>query len=102
MRGSELSNYLKGFKKGIIQIVFVKLYEQQNTFFTKKEESALVCINIENKVQDSEDFLNGKFKVHNSKANDNKLAESDGILVGSDIAINQAVSKQNEIKQIGL
>ena len=101
MRGMELSSYLRGFKKGIIKVVFMKLYEQQNKFFNQqKEEAGLVCINLENKIKDSEDFLNGKFELYDSKAKTDKRAEADGVLTGKDIEINQAVSGQNEIKRI--
>lgn len=102
MKGSELSNYIKGFKKGIIEIVFVKLYQQQNKFFNEQpKEPGLVCINLKTKIQDSEDFLNGEFKIHKSKARTDKRAEADGVLTGSDIELNQAVSNQDEIRQIG-
>lgn len=99
--GIKLSQYLKSFKKGIIYIVFQRLYEQQNKFFNTQKETGLICVDIKSKVKDSEDFLNGKFRLHNSKAKNDKKAMNDGINVGKDIELNQAVSKQDEIKMIG-
>lgn len=101
MVSTNLSKYLKSFKQGIIKVVFTKLYEKQNQFFSSQKETGLVCLNIESKVKESEDFLQGKFKVHTSKAKIDKRAEADGILTGKDIELNQAVSKQDEIKMIG-
>lgn len=101
MVSTNLSKYLKSFKQGIIKIVFTKLYEKQNQFFSSQKETGLICLNIESKVKESEDFLQGKFKAHTSKAKIDKRAEADGILTGKDIELNQAVSKQDEIKMIG-
>ncbi|RYA23924.1 hypothetical protein CRU96_05815 [Malaciobacter halophilus] len=102
MKGSELSSYLKGFKKGIIKIVFAKLWEHQNKFFNEqKQEPGLVCIDLESKIKDSEDFLSGKIKPHKSKAKTDTRGEADGVMTGKEIELNQAVSKQDEIRQIG-
>lgn len=101
MVSTNLSKYLKSFKQGIIKIVFTKLYEKQNQFFSSQKETGLVCLSIESKVKESEDFLQGKFKFHTSKAKIDGRAEADGILTGKDIELNQAVSKQDEIKMIG-
>lgn len=101
--GSVLANFLKGYKIGIIRIVFIKLYKQQNKFFNQQvTEGGLVCVDIESKVQSSEDFLNGKFNLHVSKAKENEKAIQEGIKDGSEININQAVSKQKETKQLGV
>lgn len=101
MVSSNLSNYLKSFKQGIIKIVFVKIYEKQNQFFNSQKETGLVCMNIESKIQESKDFLDGKFKTYTSKAKIDNHAEADGVLTGNKIELNQAVSKQDEIKMIG-
>lgn len=47
MTSTNLSKYLKSFKQGIIKIVFTKLYEKQNQFFSSQKETGLVCLNIE-------------------------------------------------------
>jgi hypothetical protein len=100
-KGASLSSYIKGFKSGIIKIVFVKIWEQQNTFFNEQDEAGLVCINLETKIQESEDSLKGKFREHKSKSKTDTRAEAAGILAGKDIEINQAVSGQDEIKRLG-
>lgn len=102
IKGSTLQSFMKSFKKGIIQIVFIKLYKKQNDFFNEKEkEPGLVCINLESKINESTDFLNGKFKTHKSKAKIDECGMGAGILAGNDIELNQAVSSQDEIKSIG-
>lgn len=101
MISTNLSKYLKSFKQGIIKIVFTKLYEKQNQFFSSQKETGLICLNIESKIKESKDFLKGKFRPHSTKANIDKRAEADGILAGKEIELNQAVSKQDEIKMIG-
>lgn len=101
MISTNLSKYLKSFKQGIIKIVFIKLYEKQNQFFSSQKETGLICLNIESKVKESEDFLKGKFRPHSTKAKIDKRAEADGILTGQEIELNQAVAKQDEIKMIG-
>lgn len=102
IRGSELASYIKGFKKGIIKSVFTKLWNQQTKFFNQqKQEAGLVLMDIESKIKDSEAFFGDKFEVYESKAKTDKRAEADGILTGKDITINQAVARQDEIKQIG-
>lgn len=101
MISTNLSKYLKSFKQGIIKIVFTKLYEKQNQFFSSQKETGLICLNIESKVKESEDFLKGKFRPHVTKSKIDKKAEADGILTGQEIELNQAVSKQDEIKMIG-
>jgi hypothetical protein len=97
-----LSSYLKSFKKGLIKIVYVKLYEQQNNFFTQQtQEAGLVCMELKTKVQEAENFFGKKTEQHKSKAQRNTRAEADGVMNGRDISINQAVSRQDDIKQIG-
>ena len=101
MISTNLSKYLKSFKQGIIKIVFTKLYEKQNQFFSSQKETGLICLNIESKVKESKDFLKGKFRPHSTKAKIDKRAVADGILTGQEIELNQAVAKQDEIKMIG-
>ena len=101
IKGKLLANHLKSFKEGIIHSVFVKLYEQQNKFFNQQQqERGLVCVDMENKIKESMDFLDGKFKVHKSKAKQDKSGLNAGILAGKDIAINQAINRQDETLQI--
>ena len=84
----------------IKQAGYIRIH-QQNQFFSSQDEAGLVCVDLQTKIQESEDFLNGKFKEHKSKAKTDTRAELAGILAGQDIEINQAVSGQDEIKSLG-
>jgi len=56
---------------------------------------------MKSKIKESENFLDGKFKLHQSKAKQDEAGLRAGILAGKDIEINQAINKQDEILQIG-
>jgi len=103
LKSHTLKSKMQGFKKGIIKIVFKKLYEQQNKFFNQQEqEYGLVCIDLESRIKESTDFLNGEFSTFESKSKSkvDRSAESAGILAGNKIQINQAVHGQKEVRQL--
>lgn len=105
-KGKNLTMAVKSFKKGMIETISLKLFEQQSQFFSSQEESGLICIDLETKIKDSQDFLNNilndKIIRHSSKAKYVKEAYNQGIISADEIEINQAVSKQNVIQKIEL
>lgn len=98
--GSYLSSYIKSFKKGIIKSIFTKIYEQQYKFFTHNKEVGIICLDYESKLEECRKHLLHTTRAKQSKAITNSNAMIDGINTGNNIEINQAVSKQNEIKAL--
>lgn len=97
---------LKSYKIGIIDTVSKKLFARQNQFFTEQTAGTdLVCMDRETRIKESmsflEELLGNKVKDHKSQAQYEKQGLKDGINAGKEIELNQAVSKQDEIKMIG-
>lgn len=98
---------LKSYKIGIINTVTRKLLNRQNEFFTEQTAGTdLVCMDRETRIKDSmsflEELLGNKVKDHKSQAQYEKQGLKDGMNAGKEIELNQAVSKQDEIKMIGV
>ena len=105
--GKFLSKKVKSFKIGLIDKISYKLQLQQRTFFNHQKNSTdLVCIDLNIKLKDAEEYLKqllnvDKFKKHNSKAQYDRAGLIAGGKAGEELEISQAVSGQEEIKKIG-
>ncbi|UTJ05416.1 DUF2786 domain-containing protein [Arcobacter roscoffensis] len=98
---------MKSYKKGIVESVFARLMEQHKVFFNEQAKGTdLVCVDLETKLKDAkaflEELLDNKPKTHTSKAQYEKRGIKDGMNDGEKIELNQAVSKQDEVRQIGV
>lgn len=98
---------LKSFKIGIIETISQRLLDKQDQFFNEQTTGIdLVCVDRKSRIKDSmtflEEFLGKKPRDHKSQAQYVNQGIGDGMNAGKDIELNQAVSKQNEIKMIGI
>ncbi|WP_418179730.1 DUF2786 domain-containing protein [Aliarcobacter lanthieri] len=97
---------IKSYKIGIINTVSGKLLLRQDEFFSEQTTGMdLVCVDRESRIKDSmaflEELLGKKPKDHKSQAQYESQGLRDGMNAGDDIELNQAVSKQDEIKMVG-
>lgn len=96
---------LKSYKLGIIHNVSKKLLAKQDEFFSEQTTGTdLVCADRKSRVKDSMAFLEELFgtkpKNHKSQTQYERQGLEDGIMAANDIELNQAVSKQDEIKSL--
>lgn len=97
---------MKSYRKGIVESVYWKLKEQHKEFFTEESKGTdLVCVDLETKLSEAWDFLqdllDGKIKDFSTSTKYESQGIRAGRKDGEDIELNQAVNKQDEIKQIG-
>lgn len=97
---------MKSYRKGIVDGVYHRLMDQHKVFFDEQSKGTdLVCVDLETKLNESmsflEELLGKKPKDHTSQTQYEKRGIQDGLTAGEDIELNQAVSKQNEIRKIG-